>query len=507
MLTGPRLAAIFVLLSLAVIPAAAQEFGPGILPADTSFVIYSHGTAQAENAYATNPLVKSWNSPEFAQFREQGINYVVRHADWKVNGRPVKFSSAEAEHIYSFLKGPMMLGFSGALDVGSFAKASTPSTKQLMDAGGMFLIVDATGKTAQFDLLFRLIEANVPKEITRTRLDFSGASVEKFTGPNNTSFTTRVGNYFVWSNREKVIQDLIPRLSSRSSAAVSLAQDATFQRCRANPDQDSVYEVYFRVPDLTKTPVPGAPGQFDTTTALRSLHLDALRAVCGSFAITQQGEHSRWFVLGDTSGGGIFDFLGKNRSHFDTLALAPSSSFSYSGYSVDPAAIYKLIRSVAFSALPKDQASTVQMAEGMAGMQLGISIADAIALVSGEFATIQPDLSGSTPSPLFAVSILNPEKVSAIIRKLGSKSLVEDSHDNGVTLFKSKPAVDSAAASSTATHSRPFGFRRWFGSRLFAGERNGNQYDASGAASRSFGIQYHGLHASRLGVGNNEKSR
>jgi hypothetical protein len=343
----------------------------------------------------------------------------------------------------------MMLGFSGALDIGSLAQASAPSTKQLMDAGGMFLIVDATGKTAQFDLLFKLIEANVPKAVTRTRSDFSGVSIEQFAGPNNTSFATRVGNYFVWSNRQKVIQDLVSRLSSRSSAAVSLAQDSTFQRCRANPDPDSVYEAYFRIPDLTKTPIPGAPGQFDTTAAMRSLHLDALRAVCGSYAITQHGQHSRWFVLGDTTGGGIFDFFGKNRSHFDTLALAPSSAFSYSAYSFDPATIYKSVLSVALSGLPKDQASTVQMAEGMASMQLGMSIADVVALVSGEFASIQPDLSGSMPSPLFVVSISNPEKVSALIHKLGSNSLVEDSHDNGVTLFKSKPAGDSPAANST----------------------------------------------------------
>jgi hypothetical protein len=454
MLTRSRLAAIILLLAFAALPAAAQEFGPGILPADTSFFVYSHGTAHVESAYAANPMVQSWTSPEFAQFRQQGILYFLRHSDWKVNGRPVKFSPAEADQLYSFLTSPMMLGFSGSMDVDSIFKASTPSTKQLMDAGGMFFILDVTGKTAQFDLIFKVIEANVPKEIIRTRAEFGGINMEKFAGPNNTTFAARVGNYFVWSNQQKVIQDLVSRLSSRSSAT-TLAQDATFQRCRANPDPDSIYEMYLRVPDLTKAPVPGAAGQFDTTAALHSLHLDALRAACGSFAITQKGEHSRWFIMGDTSAGGIFDFFGKNHSRFDSLTLAPASAFSYAAYSVDLAAVYKSVRTAAASAFPQDQAASIPMIEGMAAMRLGTPITDAIALFGGEIAVIQLDPDAVSPSHMFAMSISDPEKVSALVRKYGSDSLVEDSHENGVTLFKSKPAADSPAASSTAPPTAP----------------------------------------------------
>jgi hypothetical protein len=448
MLTRSRLAAL-VLLTFAALPAAAQEFGPAILPTDTSFFVYSHGTAHAESAYAANPMVQSWTSPEFVQFRDQGINYFTRHSDWKASGHPVKFTPAEAEQIYSFLTSPMILGFSGSMDVGSIFKASTPSAKEFMNSGGIFFILDVTGKTAPFDLLFKVIEANVPKEIIRSRGESGGISMEKFAGPNNTSFAARVGNYFVWSNQQKLISDLISRLGSHSSPTSSLTQDATFQRCRSNPDPDAIYEVYLRVPDLTKASVPGAPGQFDTTAALHSLHLDALRAACGSFAITQKGEHSRWFVMGDTSVGGIFDFFGKNHSHFDSLALAPSTAFSYAAYSVDLSAVYKSVRSAATSAFPQDQAASIPMIEGMAAMRLGTPVTDAIALFGGEIAVIQLDPDSISPSQMFAMSISDPDKVSALVRKYGSDSLVEDSHENGVTLFKSKPAADSSAANPT----------------------------------------------------------
>jgi hypothetical protein len=448
MLTRLRLAAVILLLTVCVFPAAAQEFGPGILPADTSFFIYSRGTAHAETAYTANPMVQSWNSPEFAQFREQGINYLIRHADWKVNGRPVKFTAAEDEQIFSFLKGPMMFGFAGALDIGALAQASGPSADQLLNAGGMFAIIDATGKTAQFDLIFKLIEANVSKEITRSRSDFSGVSIEKFAGPKNTSFATRAGNYFIWSNKEKVIQDLVSRLGAHSAAA-TLAQDTTFLRCRGNSDPDSISEMYFRVPDVTKIPIPGS-AQFDAAAAMRSLHLDSVRAFCGSYAITPQGEHSRWFVLGDTTAGGIFDFLGTNRSHFDTLALAPASAYSLMAYSFDLSAVYKTVLAAATAALPPQQAAGIQMVEGMAGMRLGMSIADAVALVGGEFATIQLDPKAATPSQMFAFSITNPEKVALLFHKLGGDSILEDSHEDGITIFKSKAPAPSANSKDPA---------------------------------------------------------
>jgi hypothetical protein len=449
MFTRSRFAALIFLLTFAVLPAAAQEFSPQILPADTSFYIFSRGAAKAEAAYPGNPMVQSWNSPEFADLRQQGIAYVIRHSDWKVNGVPVKFTPAQTDQIYSFLKSPMMLGFSGGLDLNSFAQASAPTTKQMMNAGGMFVIVDVTGKTAPFDLIFRLITANVPKDVTHTRVDFSGVGIEKFAGPNNTSFTARVGNYFVWSNQQKVIQDLVSRLGSHSVPSDSIAQNPSYQKCHAASDPDSISEVFFRVPDFTKTEIPPSD-KFDTSAALRSLHLDSLRAMCGSYSISQQGEHSRGVILGDTTAGGIFDFFGTNRSHFDTLAFAPPSAYSYLSYSFDLPAIYKTVRAAAMAALPQQQASMIQMVEGMAGMQIGMSVPDVLALVGGEVANIQLDPNVTPPSQMYAITITNPEKVATMFRKFGATTFDEDAHENGVTFFKSKIATPPAGTAVPA---------------------------------------------------------
>lgn len=440
MIMRSRFASIVLLMTFAALPLAAQEFGPGILPADTSFFVLSRGTAHAETAYAGNPMVQSWNSPEFADFRQQGIAYLIRHADWKVNGQPMKFTPAQTDQIFSILKSPMMFGFSGAIDAASLSKNGAPTSKEFLNAGGMFVILDVTGKTAQFDLLLQLFTASTSKEITHTHSNFSGAGIDKFAGPNNSSFTARVGNYFVWSNQEKVIQDLISRLGSHSTSGNSLAQTPNYQRCRANQDPDSISEVYFRIPDLTKVSVP-VSAQFDTSAALRSLHLDSVRAFCGSYAITQQGEQSRGLIVGDTTAGGIFDFFGANRAHFDTLALAPASSYSYLSYSFDLPAIYKTVRAAAMAALPQQQASMVQMVEAMSTMQLGLPVNDVLALTGGEAATIQLDANSIPPSQIYALTITNPEKVAGLFEKLGANSFEDDSHEKGLTFFKSKTAT------------------------------------------------------------------
>jgi hypothetical protein len=452
MLTRLRLTGIILLLTFAVLPAAAQEFGPGILPADTSFFIFSKGTAHAETTYAANPMVQSWNSPEFADFRQQGIAYLIRHSDWKVNGQPMKFTPAQTDQIFSILKSPMMFGFSGAIDMASLTKTGAPTSKQFLNAGGMFVILDVSGKTVQFDLLLRLITGSVSKDVTHTHSDFSGVGIEKFAGPNNTSLVARVGNYFVWSNQEKVIHDLISRLGSHSTSGDSLAQTPNYQRCRANQDADSISEVYFRIPDLTKISVP-VSAQFDTSAALRSLHLDSIRAFCGSYAITQQGEQSRGLVVGDTTTGGIFDFFGANRAHFDTLALAPASAYSYLSYSFDLPAIYKTVRAAAMAALPQQQAAMVQMVEGMSSMQLGLPVNDVLALAGGETATIQLDANSTPPSQIYAVTITNPEKVAALFEKLGANSYAEDGHDGGITFYKSINAAPAAGATGPAVTS------------------------------------------------------
>jgi len=165
-------------------------------------------------------------------------------------------------------------------------------------------------------------------------------------------------------------------------------------------------------------------------------------------ALTRQGEHARGLILGDTSAGGIFDLFGANRSHFDTLDLAPASAHSYFSYSFDLPATYKLARAVAIAGLPEQQASMVQMVEGVAAMQVGMPLADALALSSGEFATIQLDPTSTPLSQIYAVSISNPEKVSMVIHKIGSNSYEEASNENGITLFKSKSAAPASTNST-----------------------------------------------------------
>lgn len=72
-----RLAPILILFALTAVSAPAQEITPANLPADTSLVIYSHSRDKIQAAVPSNPMVKAWYSPEYAQIRTLLVQYFI----------------------------------------------------------------------------------------------------------------------------------------------------------------------------------------------------------------------------------------------------------------------------------------------------------------------------------------------------------------------------------------------------------------------------------------------
>ncbi len=434
MLNRARLAAILLFLFLAALPIAAQEFSPGNLPADTYFVVYSHGAGRTGSANSAPAMSKSWDDPAFAQFRIQWLEYLLRHANAQPNGLAIKPTEENATGIMSLLESPMLLGISGSSDF--FASSQSPSATggDFLKKNGVFFILDASGKTAQFDKLWSQIDASVPKLVTRSKVDFSGVSIQQFKGPNQTTDMARVGNYFVWSTKRSVTEDLITRLRSGSNSIESLSMNADFKTCHADSDPGTLLEVFFRIPDLSKIPVPPNP-QINTSAVLKGFHLDALHAICGSMAFTPDGGRARGSVLGDTSTGGLFSILGSNKSQFDLLKLAPPSAYSVTVGTYDLSAAYKLIRSAIVSALPPEQQSTVMMVEMVGAAQVGMPIPDALALFTGEYASMSFDATTNSPEvpSLFAVSISDPQPILALIHKMGAQRIASEKQENGIT--------------------------------------------------------------------------
>jgi len=438
-------ASLAIVLSVAVFPAAAQDFGPSLAPADTSFVLISHGMSRAKAAFPKNPMVVAWSSPESAAFMRQFMSYAARHLNLTVQGKAAQLSPAQLDMLASVIDSPVMLGHAGTVDVSKLGQPGGSSAGDSKDSGAFFFVLDVSAFSTQFDQLWNLLEADMPANVSRSKSDMSGVSVEKLVGPDKTSFAARAGSYFVWSDGRKVMEDLVSRLKSNIATPTTFGQSPTFSRCLGKPEPGTLSEFYLQIPDLTKLSLPAMNG-FNGNAALAPLHLGALHALCGSFTLDEQGQHSRGLLMGDASAGGFFDINGPNRAHFDTLAMVPPSASMYSVASFDMQAIYKLIRAAMVAGLPQEQASGISMAEAMAGAQIGMQPADLLALFAGELATVQSPAKPA-PSTVFIFSISNTVKLQAVIQKVGTGVVTEDSHDGPLTVMKMGNASAPAAAS------------------------------------------------------------
>lgn len=442
-----------VFLLFAAFPAAAQEFGPAMLPADTSLVIFTPGIAKVRAAFPGNPLAQVYASPEFDQLRKQVASYLFLKQKADAKGKPSKFTLEDLNRMFSLYESPMMIGMTGSADLIALAQSAPKSPGGFMKAAGLFFVLDVSGKSAEFDKLWPDVEAEIAKDETVTHSTFSGATIEKFTGSAKdagSSFAARSGNYFIWSTQRKVLDDLITRLRPGPVAGKTLGDDPDFRQCRMGVESGPLYEVFFRIPDLNKIPIPPSP-QFNFKAGMRQLHLDAMRAFYGSYALTADGGHWRGIVLGDTTGGGIVDLVGTNRGNFETLALAPASAYSVTAGSFDLQAFHKVILKVAAAGLPPEQQANVQMMEAMAAMPLGMSVEDALGLFGGEYAVMQFDAKIVSTSQLIAFTITDPEKFLSLVHKIPGDAVKGETKENGVTFLRlggSAPAADPAQAPS-----------------------------------------------------------
>lgn len=448
MLNRARAAATSLFLFLTAFPLAAQQLTPANLPADTPLVIYWHGSSRAKAAYANNPVAKIWSSPDYAQFRVQWLQSLLHTMNLSSNGYTIKPTPENTERVLSLIENPMMFGISSSADLLGLAQSASKPNGSFLNSSGLFFVLDTTGKETQFGQLWAEIEAGVSKNVTRSKSEFSGTSVEKFAGPTDSSFAARAGNYFIWSNKRVVIEDLITRQHSGSNADKSLSQDPGFIQCGVDSNRDSLFELFLHVPDLSKAPLPSNP-MVDTSAVLKGFKFDAFHAACVSMAITSDGTHTRGLVLADTSAGGIVSIVGANRPRIETLQLVPESAYSFSSGSMDLPAFYKVLRSSAVAAMPPEQQSSVGMVEIVAAAQLGMPLSDALALFGGEYAIIQLDAKTVDAPQLFAITITDQQKILNLIHKFGAKKISDEKQANGVTFLTYGSAPDSVGASGS----------------------------------------------------------
>ncbi len=430
---------ILIAILLLAVSATAQAPPPvERLPKDVTFFFAWNGLGSMQKFRATNGLLRLWDDPEFATIRQILFDRAERDSK---NQKPL--NKEELDLILDGASNPFIFGFA------NIPAAQKPTPKAGKNAPtGLFFIYDQTGKSDVVEKLSKLSASNATTLPVVTTSTFSGVTITTEETERSISYSAVSGNYLLFADSREVMEMLIRQFTSAAPASV-LATPA-YQAAALQRSPDAFCEFFFRIPDLTKLELPPAQGM-NLSAMIKGLHLERLQAVSASASLAGNGTRIRMAAIGDTSPGSVFDLVGASSGEFRTLALAPAGA-SYNATRFDLHAFYKTLRGAMQAGLNTEQATQLEMFEGLAGMQLGMGIPEALQIISGEIATISLPENGNDSDTgnaldqqrnLYAVSIERPDDVVKIIQLAAGKNLTSETREGNATVLSiTMPYVD-----------------------------------------------------------------
>jgi hypothetical protein len=278
-----------------------------------------------------------------------------------------------------------------------------------------------------------------------TTYNFGGTSIEvRVEGADaNTSYNARAANYLLFASQKEVIEDLVTRFSSANKPATSVTQLPEFQSIRPYVGSDAAVEFFARVPDLEKWSPSNSNAQ-QAAKFIRNLHLDKIHVAGGGISFSGAALRTHGAILGDTSAGSLFDFAGASSAQFETQQIV-SSGWYFSISRFNFAAFHQTLRDAAFGVATPQQAAGLTAAEAMAQGYLGMSIADAFQLFTGEVASQSSFTPEGELQQMYVLTIQKPQDVLKILRIGLSKMITaEDTSGDTTYLDLSYPIHDPA---------------------------------------------------------------
>ena len=374
------------------------------LPADTWAYINWHGTSSLNSVSGTNSVLRLWSDPSFTSLRARFISHVVQGGN-QTNPQAAAMAQMLTNEVLSALENPAVIGFLNRPVGGRIAGTSNPI--------GFFFIFDATGKQDVVNLLRHMHEMNgVPAQ--RTTLPVGDVIAEKVEANGNVSYDAQVGPYFISTDTFASLMELVPRFENSRPPATSFEQAPDVPSACRNDGQPSLMDLFVLPSRLHVAAAPPNPN-FDIHAFATSLHLDRIHAVCGRMSFGQ--EVTRWHsvILGDTSQGSVLDIFGDNRDSFATMALARSGS-SFQSSVLNFSAFYNALFNAITAALPANRSGIIMGMTSFISSSWGMPPDQALALFTGEFASIRPDPIANPSDTLYALTIRNPEKLVPILQ-------------------------------------------------------------------------------------------
>lgn len=419
----------FSLLLLGMTNASAQvPLEPSQLPARTSFYLVWRGAPKADVRKA-NTLFSLWDDPKFAPVRADLAQQLLE----KEKSAGKTLSREEVESYFSLLENPFVIGYLS--EPKSTAKSESTAAGKTSSWNGFFFVYDRTGKEALLNkamLGMRSQSKEVPK---LSQLTVSGIPTLKMESKSSTTYWVEDGKYAVSTSELSVLEDILARLAKKPAPTGSLAESVTFQEAGPLLGQGFL-EFFFRIPKTEDANPDLTVKDIQLKPILDAIKLNSFHSLAGSITLEGAKTHMRGALLGDASPGTLFDLWGNNSTAPATLKFVPSDAVSFNSSHVNFSFLYQTIKNALRASAKPGQPSTSDLIEAIAQSKIGMSLPDAIALFSGDFASLQTSRSLDKNKQVYFLGIAKKPETLKLFHSVIGDRIISETDDGDVSYLK-----------------------------------------------------------------------
>jgi hypothetical protein len=407
---------------------AQAPLEPAQLPARTTFYLFWRGTPSGD-VRKGNALLSLWDDPDSAPMRSAIVESLLSGSQ-KQKDNP-KLSPEELAQYASLLDNPFVLGYLPRPD--SAAPAKPDSTKIAPAWNGLFFVYDRSGKEELLTksiLRLRAADAQIPK---LTPLTVAGVSALKIDRKSGVNYWAETGKFAVSASELSVFEEILNRLAGKGDSS-SLAQSAAYQEAKPLL-ATGLFEFFLRVPQL-KEFAPGTDTSAPQVRAMfNALKLDSIHVLAGHLSFEGPRTRLQGAILGDTTAGELFDIWPEGQANPVFLSFLTADTVSISDAQINFLGIYETLKRALSQAGP-DAAKSVAPVELMIQTRLGMPLTDALALTTGEMASIQTSPTLDDSKQVYLFGIRNKPEALKLLRTIFSDQITSERNEGSATYMK-----------------------------------------------------------------------
>jgi hypothetical protein len=415
------------LLSLAGTAGAQVPIEPAKLPARTIFYLAWRGMP-AGDVRKANSLFALWDDPALAPAREAMAENIVNSSN--KDKSTARLSRAELDEFASFFDNSYILGYLPE-PKGRAAAASSDAKKPQWN--GLFFVYDHTGKEAlMLKALLGLRLQKDPPQASPTTI--AGVPATKFTSKDNSFYWADKGKFTIAAGERSIMEEVFSRLDNKT-AGPSLGEAAAFQEAQPHLGRGTL-EFFLRIPDFNDFVPKNALQGVQAKPILDALRLDAIHSILASVSFEGPKTHLQGAILGDASPGTLFDIFADGQAAPASLAFASADTIYFNSTQINLVGIYATLKRAVASAFPQGQQGNADMIDTLAQSRIGMPVGEALALFSGEFASIQSSPTMDLNKQIYFAGIRNKPQVLKLIRTLVGERISGERNEGDTTFLK-----------------------------------------------------------------------